>query len=94
MSLTARLALTAAFAGLLAVGVLASADGAKADPYRWCAQYGTSDDNGTNCYFLTLQQCQAAISGNGGFCTPNQFYNGAPVTTGDDTTRRSRQRSR
>ncbi len=49
MSRTARLALTAVFAGLLAVGVLATADGAKADPYRWCAQYGNSDDNGTNC---------------------------------------------
>jgi len=94
MSRTARLALTAAFAGLLAVGVLATADGAKADPYRWCAQYGNSDDNGTNCYFMTLEQCRAAISGNGGFCTPNNFYNGAPVTIGEDTARRSRQRSR
>jgi hypothetical protein len=94
MSRTARLALTAIFAGLLAVGVLATADGAKADPYRWCAQYGNSDDNGTNCYFMTLEQCRAAISGNGGFCTPNNFYNGAPVTTGEDTVRRSRNRPR
>jgi hypothetical protein len=66
VSRRARLALTAAFAALLAVGVLTYADGAKADPYRWCAQYGTSDDNGTNCYFVTLDQCRAAISGNGG----------------------------
>jgi len=94
MSRTARLALTAAFAGLLAVGVLATADGAKADPYRWCAQYGNSDDGGTNCYFMTLEQCRAAISGNGGFCTPNNFYNGAPVTTGEEVTRRNHHRSR
>jgi hypothetical protein len=49
---------------------------AHADPYKWCADYGTSSDNGTNCYFLTRQQCQAAISGNGGFCRPNPFYTG------------------
>ena len=67
---------------------------AQADPYRWCAQYGTSSDNGTNCYFVTLEQCQAAISGNGGFCTPNTFYDGAPVTTSGDGSRRSRSRAR
>jgi len=88
MSRKTRLALIAAFAGLLAVGVLSQAGGAKADPYRWCAQYGPSDDNGTNCYFVTLEQCRAAISGNGGFCVPNNFYDGAPVTTGNDASRR------
>jgi len=94
VSRRARLALTAAFAALLAVGVLTYADGAKADPYRWCAQYGTSDDNGTNCYFVTLDQCRAAIAGNGGFCTPNNFYDGTPVSGGERGTRRSRSRSR
>ena len=29
----------------------------------------------TNCGFLTLQQCRATVSGIGGFCVPNQFYN-------------------
>ena len=29
----------------------------------------------TNCGFRTLEQCRAALSGNGGFCVPNQFYN-------------------
>jgi len=84
----------AALAGFLALGAFASADSAKADPYRWCAQYGASDDLGTNCYFVTLEQCRAAISGNGGFCTPNNFYNGAAVTTPEDGTRRSRHRAR
>jgi len=46
-----------------------------ADPYRWCAYYGP-DDAGVNCYFVTLQQCQAAISGNGGFCSENLWYTG------------------
>jgi hypothetical protein len=86
--------LTAAFAALLAVGVLTYADGAKADPYRWCAQYGTSDDNGTNCYFVTLDHCRAAISGNGGFCTPNNFYDGTPVSASEGAARRSHSRSR
>jgi hypothetical protein len=46
-----------------------------ADPYRWCAVYGT-DDSVTNCYFVTLQQCQQAASGNGGYCTENLWYTG------------------
>jgi hypothetical protein len=49
---------------------------AQADPYRWCAEYGGGRGGGTNCYFVTIQQCQAAISGNGGFCRPNPFYTG------------------
>jgi uncharacterized protein DUF3551 len=49
---------------------------AKADPYRWCAEYGGGRGGGTNCYFMTIQQCQAAVSGNGGFCRPNGFYTG------------------
>jgi uncharacterized protein DUF3551 len=50
---------------------------AEADPYRWCAEYGSGGGGGgTNCYFVTLEQCQAAISGNGGFCRPNGFYTG------------------
>ena len=52
-------------------------DTARADPYKWCADYGAGfDGGGTNCYFLTLQQCQWAISGMGGFCRPNGFYTG------------------
>ena len=50
-------------------------DSAKADPYRWCAQYA-GRSGATNCYFMTLGQCQAAISGVGGFCRPNPFYTG------------------
>ena len=29
----------------------------------------------TNCGFLTIEQCRATVSGAGGFCVPNQFYN-------------------
>ena len=81
-------------ATLIATAVVDGAQSAaQADPYRWCAQYGASDDGGTNCYFVTLEQCRAAISGNGGFCVHNNFYNGAPVTTAEDGPRRSRSRA-
>jgi len=48
------------------------------DPYPWCAYYGGSDDQATNCYFMTLQQCMDAISGNGGRCDRNPFFSPAP----------------
>jgi hypothetical protein len=68
-------------------------DMARADPYPWCAVLGGSDDLGTGCYYMTLQQCQASVSGNGGFCTHNNFYDGRPVTTPEDTVRSSRKRT-
>jgi Protein of unknown function (DUF3551) len=47
------------------------------DPYRWCAQYGGMEGGGgRNCGFITYGQCQAAISGVGGYCEPNPFYTG------------------
>jgi len=48
---------------------------ATADPYKWCAVYG-GNFGGSNCGFVTLEQCRATISGIGGFCEPNQFYTG------------------
>jgi hypothetical protein len=80
----------AALAGLLMVGAFSTAPAA-ADPYRWCAVLGSTSDLGTNCYFMTLEQCQATISGVGGFCTPNSFYTG-PATTADGL-RRGRNRA-
>ena len=43
------------------------------DNTRWCAQY--SGRGCTNCGFFTIEQCRATVSGIGGFCVPNQFYN-------------------
>ena len=41
--------------------IVASTNGPlRADPYRWCAQYGGK--GATNCYFLNLEQCRAATS--------------------------------
>ena len=64
---------------------------AQADPYRWCAIY--AGKGVTNCGFLTVEQCRAAISGNGGFCNPNTFYDGRPVTTPEDGVRRAGRRA-
>jgi hypothetical protein len=35
---------------------------------KWCARY---NDGSTNCGFWTRKQCQASISGVGGFCNRN-----------------------
>jgi hypothetical protein len=40
-----------------------------ADPYKWCA---VESGGGTNCGFVTVEQCRATISGKGGFCEPKQ----------------------
>ena len=78
---------------ILAVSVVLLAgfvgDAARADPYRWCAEYsggGGGSGGGTNCYFLTIEQCQAQVSGIGGFCRPNLFYDGRPVVTPEEMT--------
>ena len=55
-----------AIATLFALIVASAVEPAKADPYRWCAQYG-GKSGAVNCYFVTLEQCRAALSGNGGF---------------------------
>jgi hypothetical protein len=64
-------------AAALAATPLIIAAPAAADPYKWCAVYGGSGGGGgTNCGFLTLEQCRATVSGIGGMCQPNVFYTG------------------
>jgi hypothetical protein len=62
------LAASAGFPAMIVAGTAA------ADPYKWCAVY--SGRGGPNCGFVTLAQCQATVSGIGGFCNVNQFYTG------------------
>jgi hypothetical protein len=63
-----------ALVSLLSATLLLCSGAAWAAP--WCAQYGGGDKGGgTNCGFYSFEQCMAAISGNGGFCTKNQFEN-------------------
>ena len=85
--------ITIALLGTLIALIAGSAvQPAHADPYRWCAQYG-GRSGATNCYFVTHAQCVAALSGNGGFCNPNNFYDGRPVTTPEDSVRRHGKRA-
>ena len=61
----------------LATSLFAAVGTANADPYKWCALYsGGREGGGTNCGFVTIEQCRATISGIGGTCTPNQLYTG------------------
>ena len=60
---------------LLAMLACSSAQAAPYDPYPWCAAYGGSWSGTSNCGFRNLQQCMATVSGIGGSCEPNQFYN-------------------
>lgn len=58
-------------AGLLSAMPASTAE--KAAVYPWCAQYG-GDNDGNNCGFVSYEQCQWALSGNGGFCVRNPFH--------------------
>ena len=62
------------FLGLAALTAAFALDAAPANAqvYPWCANY--SGRGGTNCYFANLWQCQQAVSGVGGYCSPNTFY--------------------
>ena len=83
-----------AFAVVFTVLAGASISPSHADPYRWCADYGAgTDGGGTNCYFSTLEQCRATVSGIGGYCRVNGFYDGRAVTTPGDGVTRSRSRA-
>jgi hypothetical protein len=56
---------TVSFISLVLAVLAFSSIGARAA--TWCAHYG--GQGGTNCGFHSFAQCQAAISGNGGFCS-------------------------
>jgi hypothetical protein len=58
---------------LLILGGLGNSAHAQA---RWCAQIW-GEGGRENCHFRTLQQCQASVSGRGGFCRESQYYLGS-----------------
>jgi hypothetical protein len=57
-------------------GVILSGSAAHAQSYPWCAVYGGNMGGSQNCGFSNYQQCEAALSGNGGFCNRNTQYSG------------------
>ena len=57
-----------AIAALFSLITVSAFEPAKADPYRWCAQYAGFGGGGVeSCYYVTLEQCRASVSGIGGF---------------------------
>jgi hypothetical protein len=70
-----RAAIVVTFFSLIAASTI---EPAQADSYRWCATYG-SGFGSESCYFMTIEQCRASVSGLGGFCRPNNFYDGKPA---------------
>jgi hypothetical protein len=51
---------------------------AAAQNYPWCAYYNFDRGGARNCGFATFQQCQAAVSGVGGNCSPSPYYQQQP----------------
>ena len=73
-----RIALAALFAVIAITSIPPAAQAQAPDHYGWCAEYLGFGGN-SNCYFTSLEQCRAALSGNGGFCRQNLYYTGAAV---------------
>jgi hypothetical protein len=51
---------------------------AEAQNYPWCAYYGGKEGGGTNCGFISFEQCMATARGLGGFCNVNTQYQPPP----------------
>jgi hypothetical protein len=68
--MSAKLIILAAAATL----AMPATQAAQAREYPWCAYYGGSDNDATNCGFETREQCRAGISGVGGYCQTNPRY--------------------
>ena len=47
----------------------------------WCAQY-SGGMGGESCGFSSFEQCQASVSGIGGFCRPSQYNNPGYASVG------------
>jgi hypothetical protein len=62
------------------IGLIGTA--AHAQNYPWCSQYTGSMGGSMNCGFTTYEQCQANVSGIGGFCIRNDTYQPSKGTHG------------
>lgn len=68
------------FAGFMAAAVmttlLAVPHEARAEiQYPWCAEFnGDQGNGGTNCGFVSREQCMASVHGVGGYCYENPAY--------------------
>jgi hypothetical protein len=63
----------------------ATNNSASAVQYRWCAVYSGGDHGGSwNCYFETIEQCRATVSGVGGICVPSPFNDAGDARTDEN----------
>jgi hypothetical protein len=73
---------------LIVVAVLTLAAGIRPGAamviYPWCANYGGTGKGGygaSSCGSTSFKQCLATLSGNGGTCSPNPWYQPFPPPT-------------
>jgi hypothetical protein len=63
----------------ICVAVIGIGIRAEAQNYPWCAIYGEGGaGGGTNCGFISYEQCMATAWGLGSFCTVNTQYQPPP----------------
>jgi hypothetical protein len=59
----------------VAAYVVSAPPSANAEIYRpWCAQYYGANSGGTNCGFISYQQCMMTAQGAGAWCVQNPWY--------------------
>jgi hypothetical protein len=76
-----------AFAAGLLVAAAAFSSRAEAQNYPWCEYLDAGGDGGgTNCGFVSFQQCMESAWGNGGDCQLNTQYIPPPGPHGPPAT--------
>jgi len=63
----------AVVAAVLLAGASQTASAQSPYAYPWCAKY-TSRVDATSCYFTSYRQCEATVSGIGGYCYQSQYF--------------------
>jgi hypothetical protein len=58
----------------ISVGIVTTGNRAEAQNYPWCAIYSGKGGGGTNCGFVTFEQCMETARGLGSLCQPNTQY--------------------
>ena len=59
---------------VIGVGLISTGNRAEAQNYSWCAIYSGKAGGGTNCGFVSFEQCMDTARGLGSFCQPNTQY--------------------
>jgi hypothetical protein len=52
---------------------------ASAQQYPWCLYSGKRSGGGSNCGFVSFEQCLETLRGIGGICMRNSFYVSGPA---------------